>query len=47
MLLATRIEQPQFGEPSEKPIEPVETIPADEIGSASIAPIIDTPEENS
>src|SRR6266508_2619963 len=47
MLLATRVEQPQFGEASEKPIEPVETIPADEIGSASVAPIVDTPEENS
>jgi DHA1 family tetracycline resistance protein-like MFS transporter len=47
MLLATRVEQPQFGELGEKPIEPVETIPADEIGSASIAPIVDTPEENS
>src|SRR4029077_1520231 len=47
MLLATRVEQPQFGEPSEKPIEPLETIPADEIGSASVAPIIDPPEENS
>jgi len=47
MLLATRVEQPQFGERSEKPIEPVETIPADEIGSASVAPIVDTPEENS
>jgi hypothetical protein len=44
MLLATRVEQPQFGEPSEKPIE---TIPVDEIGSASVAPIIDPPEENS
>ena len=47
MLLATRVEQPQFGEPSEKPIEPSETIPADEIGSASVAPIIDSPEEKS
>jgi len=47
MLLATRVEQPQFGEPSEKPIEPSETIPADEIGSASVAPIIDPPEEKS
>jgi MFS transporter, DHA1 family, tetracycline resistance protein len=47
MLLATRVEQPQFGAPSEKPIEPVETIPADEIGSASVAPIVDPSEENS
>src|SRR6188472_116782 len=47
MLLATRVEQPQFGEPGEKPIEPTETIPADEIGSASVAPIVDSPEENS
>ena len=47
MLLATRVEQPQFGEPGEKPIEPTETIPADEIGSASVAPIIDPPEEKS
>src|SRR4029077_17574949 len=27
MLLATRVEQPQFGEPTEKAIDPVETIP--------------------
>jgi hypothetical protein len=41
------VEQPQFGKPSEKPIEPVETVPMDEIGSASVAPIIDPPEEKS
>ena len=46
MLLATRVEQPQFGEPSEKTIEPIETIPADEIGSASVAPIIDSPKKS-
>jgi MFS transporter, DHA1 family, tetracycline resistance protein len=46
-LLATRVQQPQFGEPSEKSIEPIETIPAEEIGSASVAPIIDPPEEKS
>jgi hypothetical protein len=47
MLLATRVQQPQFGEPSEKSIEPIETIPAEEIGSASVAPIIDPLEEKS
>jgi MFS transporter, DHA1 family, tetracycline resistance protein len=47
MLLATHVEQPQFGEPGEKSIEPTETIPVDEIGSASVAPIIDSPEEKS
>jgi hypothetical protein len=47
MLLATRVEQPQFGEPNEKSIEPVETIPTEGIGSASVAPLIDPPEENS
>ena len=47
MLLATRVEQPQFEQPSEKPIEPVETIPTEGIGSASVAPIIEPPEENS
>jgi MFS family permease len=47
MLLATRVEQPQFGEPSEKPIEPSEAVLSDEIGSASVAPVIDRREENS
>ena len=47
MLLATRVEQPQFEEPSEKLIDPVETIPTEGIGSASVAPLIDPPEENS
>src|SRR6266508_4904375 len=47
MLLATRVEQPQFEQQSEKPIEPVETIPIEEIGSASVAPLIDPQEENS
>jgi len=47
MLLATRVEQPEFGETSEKPIEPSEVVPMDEIGSASVAPIVDPPEENS
>jgi MFS transporter, DHA1 family, tetracycline resistance protein len=47
MLLATRVEQPKFEELSEKTIEPVQTMPADEIGSASVAPIVDPPAENS
>jgi DHA1 family tetracycline resistance protein-like MFS transporter len=47
MLLATRVEQPQFGKSSEKPIEQSEGVPMDEIGSASVAPIADPPEENS
>jgi MFS family permease len=47
MLLATRVEQPQFGEPSEKAIEPVDALPTEGIGSASVAPVIDSPEENS
>jgi DHA1 family tetracycline resistance protein-like MFS transporter len=47
MLLATRVEQPQFEEPTEKPIEEGEGVPMDEIGSASVAPVVDRPEENS
>jgi hypothetical protein len=44
MLPVTRAWQPQFEQPSEKPVE---TIPSEEIGSASVAPIIERPEENS
>jgi hypothetical protein len=40
------VEQPQFDETSEKAVEPIETVPAEEIGSASVAPIVDPPEEN-
>ncbi len=46
MLLATRVEQPQFGQPTEKPIEPSEAIPPGGIASGAVAPLVDPPEEN-
>src|SRR5947199_3546394 len=38
MLLATRVEQPEFGKPSEKPIEPGEITPREGITSGAGAP---------
>jgi len=46
MLLATRVEQPQFGQRTEKPIEPSEAIPPGGIASGAVAPLVDPPEEN-
>src|SRR5881396_1345116 len=46
MLLATRVEQPQFGQPTEKPIDPSEAIPSGGIASGAVAPLVDPPEEN-
>ncbi len=46
MLLATRVEQPQFGQPSEKPVEPSEAVPPGGIASGAVAPLVDPPEEN-
>src|SRR5438045_303362 len=46
MPLATRVEQPQFGQPSEKPVEPSEAVPPGGIASGAVAPIADPAEEN-
>jgi DHA1 family tetracycline resistance protein-like MFS transporter len=49
MLLATRVEQPQFGQPSEKPIEPIpqpRDAPAGGIAPGAVAPVVDPAEEN-
>ena len=46
MLLATRVEQPQFDKPSEKPIEPSEAVPPGGIAPGPVAPAIDPAEEN-
>jgi hypothetical protein len=46
MLLATRVEQPQFDQLSEKPIEPGEAIPPGGIASGAVAPLTHRPEEN-
>jgi MFS transporter, DHA1 family, tetracycline resistance protein len=46
MLLATRVEQPQFGQPSEQPTEPSETMAPEEIPSGTVGPLIDPPKEN-
>src|SRR5437773_2973397 len=46
MLLATRVEQPQFGQPSEKPVEPSEAVPAGGIASGAGAPSADDAAEN-
>src|SRR3989454_8139105 len=46
MLLATRVEQPQFGQPSDQPIEPGETISPEGIASSTVGPLIDPPKEN-
>jgi DHA1 family tetracycline resistance protein-like MFS transporter len=46
MLLATRVEQPQFDQPGEKPIEPSEAAPPGGIAPGPVAPAIDPAEEN-
>jgi MFS transporter, DHA1 family, tetracycline resistance protein len=46
MLLATRVEQPQFEQPGEKPIEPSEAVPPGGIAPGPVAPAIDPAEEN-
>ena len=46
MLLATRVEQPQFDQPGEKPIEPSEAAPPGGIAAGPVAPAIDPAEEN-
>src|SRR2546422_9864445 len=46
MLLATRVEQPQFDQPSDQPIEPSETISPEGIASSTVGPLIDPPKEN-
>ncbi len=46
MLLATRVEQPKFEEAGEKPFTPAEAIPIEEIGSASVAPLVEPPQKS-
>jgi len=49
MLLATRVEQPQFDQPGEKPIEPIpqaRDVPPGGIASGPVAPVVDPAEEN-
>jgi len=46
MLLATRVEQPKFEEAREKPFTPAEAIPIEEIGSASVAPLVEPPQKS-
>jgi MFS transporter, DHA1 family, tetracycline resistance protein len=46
MLLATRVEQPEFGQPSEQPIEPSETMAPEGMPSGTVGPLIDPPKEN-
>src|SRR6058998_3168414 len=49
MLLATRVEQPQFDQPGEKPIEPIpqaRDVPPGGIASGAVAPVVDPAEEN-
>ncbi len=46
MLLATRVEQPQFGQPSDKVTEPGEAVPPGGISPGAVAPAIDPAEEN-
>jgi len=46
MLLATRVEQPQFDQPSNKPIQPSEPVPPEGITSSTVGPLIDPPKEN-
>jgi DHA1 family tetracycline resistance protein-like MFS transporter len=43
MLLATRVEQPTFEEPAKKPCA---AVPAEEIGSASVAPLMEPPQKS-
>ena len=46
MLLATRVEQPQFDQPSDKVAEPGEAVPPGGISPGAVAPAIDPAEEN-
>src|SRR6266508_814584 len=46
MLLATRVEQPQFDQPGEKPLEPAEAVPTEGIASGAVASVVDPAEEN-
>src|SRR5438876_1158482 len=46
MLLATRVEQPEYGQPSEQPTEPSETMSPDSMPSGAVGPLIDPPKEN-
>src|SRR5436189_3214085 len=46
MLLATRVEQPQFDQPSDKVAEPSEAVPPGGISPGAVAPAIDPAEEN-
>src|SRR5437667_670648 len=46
MIMATRLEQPQFDQPSRQLIEPSETMPPEGIASSTVGPLIDPPEEN-
>jgi len=46
MLLATRVEQPEFGQQSEQPIEPSETMAPEGMPSGAVGPLIDPPKEN-
>src|SRR6266849_4066340 len=46
MLLATRVEQPEFGQPSDQPIEPSETMAPEGMSSGTVGPLIDPPKEN-
>src|SRR5438093_11382541 len=46
MLLATRVEQPQFDQPSDKVAEPSEAVPPGAISPGAVAPAIDPAEEN-
>jgi len=45
-LLATRVEQPQFGQPSDKVAEPGDAVPPGGISPGAVAPAIDPAEEN-
>ncbi|MBX6324706.1 MAG: hypothetical protein IRY93_01575, partial [Chthoniobacterales bacterium] len=46
MLLATRVEQPKFEEAGEKPFTAAEAMPIEEIGSASVAPLVEPPQKS-
>src|SRR5213596_327448 len=46
LFLATGVDKPQFGQPSEKPVEPSEAVPPGGIASGAVAPIADPAEEN-
>ena len=46
MILATRVEQPQFAEPSATPAETPDFVPPEGVTSGAVAPLIDPPEEN-